>query len=300
MFFTGGVLAQKPLGSCQFEVKYKSLDVDGNTVMRDYSCPRASKIGGYCIVHAKIDGKKGGDLDQILRTQGPNQLQIGVYASGCQAEGGIFASYDYSISDFSKSKFSNMDASSHSFYGTKFDSAELTNIDFNYSFFNWASLKNAKIVNCKFQRAWLHEANFEGASIENGFFPEAKFIGTNLKNVHFKWPLIEAGSLDKAKGLETIDWGDFKVNQEKFGRYDMAVNVYSYLSTLYQSLGKADYAGIFADRADEMRALLNKEEAKSNKGSMPPWVWALISAGVVLFLALGLTFLRRKKDVHSA
>jgi len=137
-------------------------------------------------------------------------------------------------------------------------------------------LEKADLTKAHLERAELHETHLEGANLrdahlEGAFLWDTHLQGANLRDAHlegaFLWDThlqganlmsthLQGANLMRTKfspdvSLESVDWGNYILGEEKDGYFDAAVDTYRRLKAWYSQSGYGDTAGKFYYREKE-------------------------------------------------
>jgi hypothetical protein len=290
--------------ACIYESDYMSMDQFGKTSVVHYKCQRMVRDGGYCPLHSHIDGKKNYELSLVKSEDALNASMIGCYLHNVDLSYYTLHSMIWSKSDFTKANLSYAMFSSKVLLECNFGDANLEKSDFGYSFAYNANFDNANLTKCNLIGAWLDGSSFKGSLCKETYFVSARLDGVNFDKARFEHVFFMPGQFAKATGMETIDWGDFKVGTEISGSYNEAILCYDDLAALYDGLGKKDFADKFSERKAFCQRQLEVFGAKDDEKQIGPHI-ALVVGLVLVALAIILTMVailgrRKKSDVHSS
>lgn len=157
--------------------------------------------------------------------------------------------------------------------GAKFDGSDLTGADLRginlqYAQFRKlnnqptclaiANLRGSSLLNANFQGADLTGAKFGDvteageyleAMLDDTDFRGAKLFRANFKGCYFYGTKLEGAFIRGADifdaHLEEVDWGSYKIGEEKGGDFYSAIHYYRRLKTWYTNAGFYDIAGEF-------------------------------------------------------
>jgi uncharacterized protein YjbI with pentapeptide repeats len=162
--------------------------------------------------------------------------------------------------------------------GARFDGSDLTgadlrSINFQYAQFKklnnqptclaFVDLRGSLLLNANFQGADLTDAKFGDVPKANGYpatLEGTDLRGANLFRANFKGCYFYETKLEGAyiRGadifdahLEEIEWGNYKIGEEKGGDFYSAIHYYRRLKTWYTNAGVADIAAKFYYREKE-------------------------------------------------
>ncbi|HPV86813.1 MAG TPA: pentapeptide repeat-containing protein, partial [Caldisericia bacterium] len=212
--------------ACIYESDYMSMDQFGKTSVVHYKCQRMVRDGGYCPLHSHIDGKKNYELSLVKSEDALNASMIGCYLHNVDLSYYTLHSMIWSKSDFTKANLSYAMFSSKVLLECNFGDANLEKSDFGYSFAYNANFDNANLTKCNLIGAWLDGSSFKGSLCKETYFVSARLDGVNFDKARFEHVFFMPGQFAKATGMETIDWGDFKVGTEISGSYNEAILCY--------------------------------------------------------------------------
>lgn len=290
--------------ACIYESDYMSMDQFGKTSVVHYKCQRMTRDGDYCPLHSHVDGKKNYELSLIKSEDALNASMIGCYLHNVDLSYYTLQSMIWSKSDFTKANLSYAMFSSKVLFECNFSNANLEKSDFGYSFAYNANFDNANLTQCNLIGTWLDGSSFKGSLCKETYFVSARLDGVNFDRARFEHIFFMPGQFTKATGMETVNWGDFKVGTEISGSYNEAMQCYDDLAALYDGLGKKDFADKFSERKAFCQRQLEVLGAKDDEKQIGPHI-ALVVGLVLVALAIILTMVailgrRKKSDVHSS
>jgi len=117
-------------------------------------------------------------------------------------------------------------------------------------------LEKADLTKAHLERAELHETHLEGANLrdahlEGAFLWDTHLEGANLMSTHLQGANLMRTKFSPDVSLESVDWGNYILGEEKDGYFDAAVDTYRRLKAWYSQSGYGDTAGKFYYREKE-------------------------------------------------
>jgi len=129
-----------------------------------------------------------------------------------------------------------------------------------------AHLENAYLNDVHLEGAILVNANLEGAQLWNAHLEEARLFYARLAGAFLRGAYLE-GTF-----LETVDWGNFVLYEEKGEAFQPAEHIYRRLKQWHTEHGLYDVAGKFFYREMEVR---RKAQRWREKPHLKLWNWIL-------------------------
>jgi len=289
---TGISLAQQ-YKQCSFKTTYETYEpYTMKPTNTEFSCFRDGRYDGYCFLHAK--NHRWNDFDKAAFSEDCYRQvpMIGVNIRGIVLPNLNLRAPFWAQSDFSEGKFQNMIAGTKILNDCKFVKTDLSMASFFHCVLYRCDFSEAKLEGADFRGAWLQNSSFKKADLTTTNLNEALLEGVDFSGAFFNHTFFDVEQLKKAKGLETINWGDYSVGFENLRSYDKAVKAYDALIAIYTELGKTDYVDKFKDRLEFAKMELNpiSKPDKTNKTLL-----LVISLGVVAAIAILVLFVVGRK-----
>lgn len=164
---------------------------------------------------------------------------------------------NFMVNDYLEEDFlENMQFREAHLWGAHFEGTRLLNAHLEGADLALAHLEKAHLGRTHLEGANLFYANLEGAFLEDAHLEGARLSGTRLKGAVLVLSHLERAFLGNAKfmadtKLESVDWGDYILGEEKNGAFEFVAETYRRLKTWYAEHGMNDIAAKFYYREKE-------------------------------------------------
>ncbi len=137
------------------------------------------------------------------------------------------------------------------------EGADLRNAHLEGASLGHAHLEGAFLDIAHLERVSLVDAHLEGAilqgtHLEGAFLGDAHLEGADLSNAHLDGASLHGAQFSADTRLETVDWGNYALGEEKGEAFHWAVETYRRLKMWYTHAGYSDIAAKFYYREKEV------------------------------------------------
>jgi uncharacterized protein YjbI with pentapeptide repeats len=134
-----------------------------------------------------------------------------------------------------------------------------------------AILENSSLIASNFENAFIAYANFKRADLS-----DARLEGANLRGANLQKAILSGVNLSHDTKLESVNWGDYILGEERGRFFDWASGTYRSLKMWHKEHGLYDIAAKFYYREKEAR----RKGASRWYNRLAGWFsWALFGHG---------------------